>query len=182
MSYVRTRADRFSIDRKVFENTDIHIHLPEGAIPKDGPSAGVAMFTALASLLLNRPVRRDVAMTGEITLRGLVLPIGGLKEKTLAAKRAGIKEVIVPRRNEKDLPDIPDEVRNTLKFHFVDTVDDALEIAVGARKRQPAAPKAGAAPVANGHVRKPGTEKPNRVKSKTERPEATRARVMKPGR
>jgi ATP-dependent Lon protease len=92
------------------------------------------MFTALASLLLNRPVRREVAMTGEITLRGLVLPIGGLKEKTLAAKRAGIKEVIIPKRNEKDLPDIPDEVRNTLKFHLVQTVDDVLEVALGAAK------------------------------------------------
>src|SRR5258706_5769263 len=89
------------------------------------------MFTALASLMLNRPVKHDLAMTGEITLRGLVLPIGGLKEKTLAAKRAGIKQVIVPRRNEKDLPEIPEEVRNTLKFHFVDTVDQVLEVALG---------------------------------------------------
>jgi ATP-dependent Lon protease len=95
------------------------------------------MFTALASLLLDRPVHRDVAMTGEITLRGLVLPIGGLKEKTLAAKRAGIKQVIVPKRNEKDLPDIPDEVKKTLKFHFAETVDDVLAIALGAGKRQP---------------------------------------------
>ena len=91
------------------------------------------MFTALASLLLNRPVRHDVAMTGEITLRGLVLPIGGLKEKTLAAKRAGIKQVIVPKRNEKDLPDIPDEVKQTLKFHFVENIDEVLEVALGAR-------------------------------------------------
>jgi ATP-dependent Lon protease len=182
-SLIRSRAEQMGIDGKRLADSDIHIHVPAGAIPKDGPSAGVAMFTALASLLLNKPVRRDVAMTGEITLRGLVLPIGGLKEKTLAAKRAGIREVIVPRRNEKDLPDIPEEVRNTLKFHFVDTVDDALEIAVGGRKRPPAPPsKARGGPVANGHVGKPGTEKPNRVKSKTERPEATRARVMKPVR
>jgi ATP-dependent Lon protease len=92
------------------------------------------MFTALASLLLDRPVRHDVAMTGEITLRGLVLPIGGLKEKTLAAKRAGIRQVIVPKRNEKDMPDIPQEVRDTLKFHFVENVDQVLEVALGASK------------------------------------------------
>jgi ATP-dependent Lon protease len=134
---IRSRADQLGIDPKILADSDIHIHVPAGAIPKDGPSAGVAMFTALASLLLNRPVHRDVAMTGEITLRGLVLPIGGLKEKTLAAKRAGIKQVIVPKRNEKDLPDIPDEVKNTLKFHFAETVDDVLAIALGAGKRQP---------------------------------------------
>ncbi len=110
--------------------SDIHIHVPAGAVPKDGPSAGVAMFTALASLMLNRPVRHDVAMTGEITLRGLVLPIGGLKEKTLAAKRAGIKQVIVPKRNERDMPDIPQEVRDTLKFHFVEHIDEVLKIAL----------------------------------------------------
>ena len=99
------------------------------------------MFTALASLFLNRPVRHDVAMTGEITLRGLVLPIGGLKEKTLAAKRAGIKEVIVPKRNEKDLPDIPDEVKETLKFHFVENVDEVLAIALSVKAAPPNAPK-----------------------------------------
>ena len=133
-SLVRSRAEDLGIDPKLLAESDLHVHVPAGAIPKDGPSAGVAMFTALSSLLLNRPVRRDVAMTGEITLRGLVLPIGGLKEKTLAAKRAGIREVIVPKRNEKDLPDIPDEVRQTLKFHFVETVDDVLEIALGTRR------------------------------------------------
>src|SRR5207237_2040827 len=135
-------AEKYHIDPKLLAESDIHIHVPAGAIPKDGPSAGVAMFTALASLLMNRPVKSDVSMTGEITLRGLVLPIGGLKEKTLAAKRAGIKEVIVPRRNEKDLPDIPDEVRNTLKFHFAKNIDEVLEVALGdkrtARPRHPA--------------------------------------------
>jgi ATP-dependent Lon protease len=140
-SLVRSRADQLGIDPKRLAESDIHIHVPAGAIPKDGPSAGVAMFTALASLLLNRPVHRDVAMTGEITLRGLVLPIGGLKEKTLAAKRAGIKQVIIPKRNEKDLPDIPDEVKNTLKFHFAETVDDVLAVALGAgRRRTPVQP------------------------------------------
>jgi ATP-dependent Lon protease len=137
-SLIRSRATELGIDAERLANSDIHIHVPAGAIPKDGPSAGTAMFTALASLLLNRPVRREVSMTGEITLRGLVLPIGGLKEKTLAAKRAGIKEVIIPKRNEKDLPDIPEEVRNTLKFHLVETVDDVLEVALGAVKRSEA--------------------------------------------
>jgi ATP-dependent Lon protease len=179
-SLVRSRAEAMKIDARRLSDSDIHIHVPAGAIPKDGPSAGVAMFTALASLLLNKPVRRDVAMTGEITLRGLVLPIGGLKEKTLAAKRAGIREVIIPRRNEKDLPDIPEEVRNTLKFHLVDTVDDALEVAVGGRKatkQAPApiapAPKRRAEPVPNG--------KPNRSDAdKPERPRAIRGRKHAP--
>ncbi|HEX4797628.1 MAG TPA: endopeptidase La [Humisphaera sp.] len=144
-SLVRTRAQSLGVDPKLLAESDIHIHVPAGAVPKDGPSAGVAMFTALASLLLNKPVRHDVAMTGEITLRGLVLPIGGLKEKTLAAKRAGIKEVIVPKRNEKDLPDIPEEVRQTLKFHFVENVDQVLHVALGKlpAKREAPAAKAG---------------------------------------
>ncbi len=130
-SLIRSRAEKFGIDPELLANSDIHIHVPAGAVPKDGPSAGTAMFTALASLMLNRPVRPDIAMTGEITLRGLVLPIGGLKEKTLAAKRAGIKQVIVPKRNEKDMPDIPQEVRDTLKFHFVSNTDEVLAIALG---------------------------------------------------
>jgi ATP-dependent Lon protease len=137
-SLIRSRAESLGINAKLLAESDIHIHIPAGAIPKDGPSAGVAMFTALASLLMNRPVRHDVAMTGEITLRGLVLPIGGLKEKTLAAKRAGIKQVIVPKRNEKDLPDIPDEVKSSLKFHFVETVDDVLAVALGAARKSKA--------------------------------------------
>jgi ATP-dependent Lon protease len=131
---IRSRAEQMGIDAKMLAESDIHIHVPAGAIPKDGPSAGTAMFTSLASLMLNRPVRPDVAMTGEITLRGLVLPIGGLKEKTLAALRAGIKEVIVPKRNEKDMPDLPQEVKDHLKFHFVNNVDEVLKIAVGAAK------------------------------------------------
>jgi ATP-dependent Lon protease len=164
------------IDAQRLADSDIHIHVPAGAIPKDGPSAGVAMFTALASLLLNRPVRREVAMTGEITLRGLVLPIGGLKEKTLAAKRAGIKEVIVPKRNEKDLPDIPEEVRNTLKFHFAETVDDVLEVALGGVKRseKPARPEAVKRPDAR--ATKPGK------KDKDHAPPRKRAAASTPGR
>jgi ATP-dependent Lon protease len=129
---VRSRAEQMGIDPKLLGESDIHIHVPAGAIPKDGPSAGTAMFTSLASLFLNKPVRADVAMTGEITLRGLVLPIGGLKEKTLAALRAGIREVVVPKRNEKDLPDLPQEVKDHLKFHFVQNVDEVLRVALGA--------------------------------------------------
>lgn len=140
-SLIRSRAESLGIDPKMLAESDIHIHVPAGAVPKDGPSAGIAMFTALASLLINRPVRHDVAMTGEITLRGLVLPIGGLKEKTLAAKRAGIKEVIVPKRNEKDMEDVPEEVKNTLKFHFVNTVDEVLQIALKPAKKSGKSPK-----------------------------------------
>jgi ATP-dependent Lon protease len=136
-SLLRSRTEKLGIDAKLLAESDIHIHIPAGAIPKDGPSAGVAMFTALASLMMDRPVRHDVAMTGEITLRGLVLPIGGLKEKTLAAMRAGIKQVVVPKRNEKDLPEIPDEVKQTLKFHFVENVDEALAVALNVARRGP---------------------------------------------
>ena len=134
-SLLRSRADELGIDAEQLANSDIHIHVPAGAVPKDGPSAGVAMFTALASLMTNRPVRKEVAMTGEITLRGLVLPIGGLKEKTLAAKRAGITDVVIPKRNEKDLVEVPEEVRTELVFHPVSHVDEVLEIALGGKKR-----------------------------------------------
>jgi ATP-dependent Lon protease len=140
-SLIRSRSQSLGIDPKLVAESDIHIHVPQGAVPKDGPSAGVAMFTALASLFLNRPVHHDVAMTGEITLRGLVLPIGGLKEKTLAAKRAGIKQVIVPKRNERDMSEIPQEVRDSLKFHFVENIDQVLKIALGENPRKPATAK-----------------------------------------
>jgi ATP-dependent Lon protease len=113
------------------EKVDIHIHVPAGATPKDGPSAGVAMFLSLVSLITNRPVRSDVAMTGEISLRGLVLPIGGVKEKTLAALRAGIKTVMLPKRNEKDLEDVPAEARQKLEFVFLERVEDAVRTAIG---------------------------------------------------
>src|SRR5437763_13367256 len=139
-SLIRSRAESLGISPKLLAESDVHLHVPAGAVPKDGPSAGTAMFTALASLFLNRPVRSDVAMTGEMTLRGLVLPIGGLKEKTLAAKRAGIKQVIVPKRNEKDLPDIPDEVKETVKFHFVENIDQVLEVALGASTKSKPTP------------------------------------------
>ena len=114
-----------------FDKVDIHIHVPAGATPKDGPSAGVAMFLAMVSLLLDMPVRPDVAMTGEISLRGLVLPIGGVKEKTLAALRAGIKTVMLPRRNEKDLEDVPAEAKAKLEFVFLERVEDAIRTAIG---------------------------------------------------
>ena len=130
-SVVKSNAKKFKIDPDRFSKFDYHIHVPAGAIPKDGPSAGVAMFISLVSLLLGKPVRPDVAMTGEITLRGLVLPIGGLKEKVLAAKQSGIKTVILPARNKKDLPDIPKEAKKGLNFKFVQTLTEALKIAIG---------------------------------------------------
>jgi ATP-dependent Lon protease len=134
-SLVKSRMEGLPITPAQLAKTDIHVHVPAGAIPKDGPSAGVAMFTALTSLLMKRPVRADVAMTGEITLRGLVLPIGGIKEKVLAAKRAGIQAVILPERNRKDLVDLPPDARKELKFHFVRNVDDVLETALVKAKR-----------------------------------------------
>ncbi|MDB6109197.1 MAG: lon [Pedosphaera sp.] len=130
LSLVRTRAADLGIDPAAFADNDIHVHVPSGAVPKDGPSAGVAMFTAIASLFSNTPVRSDVAMTGEITLRGLVLPIGGLKEKTLAALRAGIENVIIPRLNEKDLFDLPEEVKQKLQFTLAENVDEVLAAAL----------------------------------------------------
>ena len=126
LSYVRARAKQLGIDADSFGKETIHIHVPAGATPKDGPSAGVTMATAVASLLTGKPVRRDLAMTGEITLRGRVLPIGGLKSKLLAAQLAGVKTVLIPRRNEKDLIDVPDEVRQQLRIVPVDTMDEVL--------------------------------------------------------
>ena len=130
LSYVRARAKALKIPEDFFDHSDIHIHVPAGAIPKDGPSAGVTMFTALTSLLTGRPVRSDVALTGEITLRGLVLPVGGIKEKVLAANRAGITTVILPKRNEKDLEEVPEEVKKRMKFHFVQRMDEVIDLAL----------------------------------------------------
>ncbi len=131
LSYVRSRAKELGIDEGFFDETDIHIHFPSGAIPKDGPSAGVSIATALVSLMTDTPVKCNVGMTGEITLRGAVLPIGGLKQKVLAAARAGLTKVILPRHNEKDLDDLPEEVREKMDFVLVDTVDEVLEAALG---------------------------------------------------
>jgi ATP-dependent Lon protease len=125
-AYVRSRAAGFGIKQAVFEKRDIHVHVPEGATPKDGPSAGVGMITSIVSALTGIAVRKDVAMTGEISLRGRVMPIGGLKEKLLAALRGGLKTVLIPKENERDLPEIPDNVKKGLEIIPVSTVDEVL--------------------------------------------------------
>jgi len=130
LSYMKSRSSQFGIDPEVFENLDIHIHIPEGAIPKDGPSAGITICTALISAYTGREVRKDVGMTGEITLRGHVLPVGGIREKVLSAHRSGLKTVILPRRNEKDLVDVPKRARNELHLVFVDHIDQVLDVAL----------------------------------------------------
>ena len=135
ISYIRTRCNKLKIYDKFYKTCDIHIHVPEGAVPKDGPSAGITMATAIASALTGYPVRRDVAMTGEITLRGRVLPIGGLKEKSAAAYRAGIKTVIIPLENKPDLDDVSPIVKNAIKFVPVSDMDEVLEIALGKKKK-----------------------------------------------
>jgi ATP-dependent Lon protease len=139
LSLVRSRASQLEVKAEDFREMDIHVHVPAGAVPKDGPSAGIAMFTALASLFSNTPVRPDVAMTGEVTLRGLVLPIGGLKEKSLAAMRAGISTVIIPKLNEKDLVDVPEEAKQKLKFIPVENVDEVLAVALEKDGARPSA-------------------------------------------
>jgi len=130
LSYIRSKSKDLTIPEDFFEENDIHLHVPAGAIPKDGPSAGVSMFTALTSLLSNRPVRSDVAMTGEITLRGLVLPVGGIKEKVLAAKRSGINKVILPKKNENNLEEIPENVKNGMEFYLVENMEQVIERAL----------------------------------------------------
>jgi len=130
MSYVRSRAHMLGLPKDFYRHLDIHLHVPEGAIPKDGPSAGITIATSIMSSLTSIPVRGDIAMTGEITVRGRVLPIGGLKEKLLAAHRHGIREAILPKDNEKDLPDIPENVRNEMKLHFVQSMDEVLKLAL----------------------------------------------------
>jgi len=140
LSLLRSRDGQLGVNAEDFRKLDIHVHVPAGAVPKDGPSAGIAMFTALASLFSNKPVRPDVAMTGEITLRGLILPIGGLKEKSLAAMRAGITTVIIPKLNEKDLVDVPEEAKQKLKFVPVENVDEVLAVAL---EKDGASPPAG---------------------------------------
>ncbi|MHC4982175.1 MAG: endopeptidase La [Planctomycetota bacterium] len=135
LSLLRSHAGKLGLEEAIFAGRDVHVHVPAGAVPKDGPSAGVAMVTALTSMFTGKPVRSDVAMTGEITLRGLVLPVGGIKFKVLAAKQAGIKTVVLPARNQKDLVDIPADARRSLKFQFADTVDDVLKVALVADRK-----------------------------------------------
>ena len=135
LSWIRANADRLGITREQFEKNTLHIHVPAGAIPKDGPSAGITMVTAMVSAFAGIPVRKDVAMTGEITLRGRVLPIGGLKSKILAAHLSGAKTVILPRKNEKDLRDIPEEIRKQMRLVLVDSMDQVLEAALRRRPR-----------------------------------------------
>jgi ATP-dependent Lon protease len=150
LSYLRSKADTLGIVGNFLERTDIHIHFPAGSIPKDGPSAGVTILTALVSLLTGIRVRSDVAMTGEVTLRGLVLPVGGIKEKVLAAHRAGIKRVIIPARNEKDLIDVPEQARKELDFVFAAHMDNVLQ-----RKPPPPEPEGD---------KKPPSKKPEEVR------------------
>jgi ATP-dependent Lon protease len=130
MSWVRSRAAYLGLPKDFYRNFDIHVHVPEGAIPKDGPSAGITIASTIVSALTKIPVRGDVAMTGEITLRGRVLPIGGVKEKLMAAHRHGIYEAILPRDNEKDLPDVAENVRREMRIHFVTSMDEVLRIAL----------------------------------------------------
>ena len=131
LSFIRSNATKIRIAEDFFDNIDVHIHIPTGAIPKDGPSAGITILTAIVSLLTNKTIKKDLAMTGEITLRGRVLPVGGIKEKILAAHYAGIKTIIMPKWNEKDLEeDIPEKVRKEIQFHFVDEMMEVLKIAL----------------------------------------------------
>ena len=130
ISYARSRVKELGIDKDFYKNVDIHIHVPEGATPKDGPSAGVSMATAVISALTDTPVSRTLAMTGEITLRGRVLPVGGIKEKVLAAQRAGIKKILLPFENEKDMEDIPAKTKKEIEFVFVKNMDEVLENAL----------------------------------------------------
>jgi ATP-dependent Lon protease len=162
LSYVRSRAETLHLSDDYFAKHDIHLHVPAGAVPKDGPSAGVTMATALTSLLTGRSVRDDVAMTGEITLRGQVLPVGGIKEKILAAHRAGLKTIILPSRNEKDLDDLPQEVRDSLKFVLVEKVDEVFDAALQPVRKNGAAKRAKPKRAASGRAaarRKPAASK-----------------------
>ena len=126
ISYIRSIADRYDLGREFFQEHDIHIHIPEGAVPKDGPSAGITMATAMLSAMLEKPVRADVAMTGEVTLRGRVLPVGGLKEKLLAAKNAGMKKVIVPKKNRRDIEELSREITGGLELVYAETMDEVI--------------------------------------------------------
>ena len=133
LSWVRANGDRLGIDAAKFEDAEFHVHVPAGAIPKDGPSAGITMVTALVSLLTGRPVKHTVGMTGEVTLQGRVLPIGGLKQKSIAAHAAGLTDIVISERNRGDIDDVPDEVTDAVTFHPSMSVDEVLEVALEAR-------------------------------------------------
>jgi ATP-dependent Lon protease len=163
LSYVRSHAGDLGDPDMRFDQADFHIHVPAGAMPKDGPSAGVAMVTALASLVSGRPVRSDTAMTGEISLRGNVLPIGGVKQKVLGARRAGIKRIILPAHNEPDLEEVPEEVRKEITFILASTIDEVLEQAL-----KPAATESAAAPAKQKRA-KTRTKTKSKSKPKTDR-------------
>jgi ATP-dependent Lon protease len=139
LTYVKSHASQLGIDERAFHGRELHVHVPAGAMPKDGPSAGITMVTAIASLLSGRPVKSTVGMTGEVTLQGRVLPIGGLKQKVLAAHAAGLTEVILPERNAPDLDDVPTEVREKMRFHVVGTLDEVLDVALEPRALSAAA-------------------------------------------
>jgi ATP-dependent Lon protease len=141
LTYLRANAARLGLPDRCLEGKTVHVHVPAGAIPKDGPSAGVTMVAAIASAAVQRPVRSDVAMTGEVTLRGKVLPVGGIKEKVLAAYRAGVKDVVLPRLNEGDLDDVPAEAKRALRFIPVDSADEALRAVLPERTLTPPAPE-----------------------------------------
>jgi ATP-dependent Lon protease len=130
LTYARTRAKLLNIEPDIFDETDIHIHVPSGAIPKDGPSAGITMAVAMISALTGRPVRSDLAMTGEITLRGRIMPVGGIKEKAIAALRTGIREIILPEQNRKDISEIPKAIRKKIRFILVKDMDEVMKIAL----------------------------------------------------
>jgi ATP-dependent Lon protease len=147
LSFTRSRAAVYGVKDEKFENTDIHLHIPEGAVPKDGPSAGAAMATALISAYTGRAIRRDVGMTGEITLRGRILAVGGIREKALAARRAGIKTFIMPRKNENDLMDIPKKLRQDLDYVLVDRMEEVLEAALLPAAKSPRRTRAKSAPL-----------------------------------
>jgi ATP-dependent Lon protease len=171
LSLVKSRARHLGLDARFFDSHDLHVHLPAGAIPKDGPSAGVTLYTALVSLLTGRSVRSDVAMTGEISLRGLVLPVGGIKEKVLGAHAAGIRHVLLPERNKPDVDDVPESTRREMKFTFLSTVDEATANAI--------APDAELA--ASVHSRKSRTpDEPPRVKKKRGAPPTAARRTGNP--
>ena len=156
LSWVRAHANEWQIDPDFFKNSELHVHVPSGAIPKDGPSAGVTMVTAMVSELTRRPVRNDMSMTGEITLQGKVLPVGGIKEKVLAAKRAGIKEVILPKQNEKNVKeDLGEELMKGLTIHLVSTIDEVLLLALVHQN--------GSAPQAHAETRQAGARAPSAI-------------------